>query len=57
MSTQITTVKNLGGRPPKITDDMVWEMIRIKGEYGIGEWKRTINLCRELHPDWALPNY
>jgi hypothetical protein len=57
MKTQITVVKNLGGRPSKITEEMVWEVIRIKGEYGIGEWKKTINLCQELHPDWALPNY
>jgi hypothetical protein len=57
MSTQIIIVKNLGGRPPKITDGVVWEMIRIKSQYGIGEWKKTIYLFRELHPDWALPNY
>jgi hypothetical protein len=42
MKTQITVVKNLGGRPPKITEEMVWEVIRIKGEYGIGDWKKTI---------------
>jgi hypothetical protein len=57
METQVIKVKNLGGRPPKITQDMIWEIIRIKGEYGIGEWKRTINLAKELHPDWSLPNY
>jgi hypothetical protein len=57
MQTQITALKNLGGRPPKITEIMVWEIIRIKGEYGIGEWKKSINLCQELHPDWVLPSY
>jgi hypothetical protein len=57
MKTQITVIKNLGGRPPKITEEMVWEVIRIKGEYGVGDWKKTINLCQELHPDWSLPNY
>ena len=49
------SLKNLGGRPPKISQEQVFEMIRIKGEYGILTWNKTIDLCQELHPTWQLP--
>ena len=51
------SIKNLGGRPAKISQEQVFEMIRIKGEYGILTWNKTIDLCQELHPTWQLPHY
>jgi hypothetical protein len=57
MEETLTTTKNLGGRPPKITQDMVWEIIRVKGEYGISDWVKSIKLAKELNPSWDLPHY
>ena len=55
--TDITPVKNLGGRPVSISQNQVIEIVRIKGEYGILTWNKAIDLCMELHPTWQLPHY
>jgi hypothetical protein len=45
------------GRPPKLSLEQVYEFIRIKKDYDVGDWKKTFKVCQEIHPDWDLPVY
>jgi hypothetical protein len=54
---ELIVYKNQGGRPSKITEDMFWEMMRIKNQYGIQQWKQLLKLTKELYPNWRLPTY
>jgi len=48
---------NKGGRPPKLTDEMFWEILQIKVEYGEMTWKQTLKLTQRIYPHWKLPTY
>ena len=50
-------IGNKGGRPQKLNEEMIWEILRIKCEYGISTWKQTFKLAKELYPNWDMPSY
>ena len=49
--------QNKGGRPPKLTDEMFWEILQIRVEYGQTTWKQTLKLAKRIYPYWQLPTY
>lgn len=48
---------NKGGRPPKLTDEMFWEILQIKVEFEQTSWKQTLKLTQRIYPHWKLPTY
>lgn len=50
-------ILNKGGRPPKLDEGMVWEILRLKSEYGINTWKQSFKLAKEMYPAWNMPSY
>jgi hypothetical protein len=50
-------IKDKGGRPPKLDEEMIWEILRIKCEYGISTWKQTFKLTKEMYSNWDMPSY
>ncbi len=57
LSNFIKSISSGVGRKPKLSVNQLFEFIRIKKDYDVGDWKKTFNLCKEIHPDWVLPVY
>jgi hypothetical protein len=50
-------ITDKGGRPPKLSEEMIWKILAIKSEFSIPTWKQALENAKRIHPTWDMPTY